>query len=188
MTRFPQVFQDRHMWLFTVGLFIIIKQILYQTTMMKKWNNHCWGGWSASHYSPIQVKCSDEDVLQHIKGGDLGINGERTELRWQEALTFLGKEDKRLAIRGHIIMLKRSEQEETWLEKWWGPDEGWYCGPWWRLLFLLWVRGKHWEGSEQRKDVFWLRIYRILLVVWLTKDCVGQRKKQWSSKEAIAMV
>lgn len=61
---------------------------------MKKRNNCCWGGWPASHYSPIQVKRSDKYVLQHIEGGDLGINSERTELRWQEALTFLGKEDR----------------------------------------------------------------------------------------------
>lgn len=64
---------------------------------MKKPNNRCCGEWitvwlPAPRYSPVQVKRSDEDVLQHIEGGDLGVNSERAELRWQEALTFLGRE------------------------------------------------------------------------------------------------
>lgn len=54
-------------------------------------------------HSPIQVKGSDEDMLQHVQRGDLRIYSKRAELGRQEALTFLGKEDGE-AMRGYIIM------------------------------------------------------------------------------------
>lgn len=61
----------------------------------QKTDSCCWDEQPASSaHSPVQVKGADEDVLQHVQWGDLRIYSKRAELRWQEALTFLGKEDK----------------------------------------------------------------------------------------------
>lgn len=74
MTRFPQIFQDMQMWEFTMVLFVIMKQTNKNPT---KQQQKCQTttvevggpmvGPPVTHNSPIQIKGSDEDVLQYIE-------------------------------------------------------------------------------------------------------------------------
>lgn len=187
MTRFPQILQDMHMWLFTVGLLIIIKQ----TNNLP--NNNKKAKQSLLRWV-VQWSVTSIPLLTH-SSQMLGWECAAThQVRWSGGQRQ--KSGIQVARSSHI------SGERRYRVGYQGPyhhAEEWAVGGkvreavvarsrwvFWtmvRTLFFYLSEAGAWEGSEQRKDVVWLKIYRILLAALLRTDCGGQGRKQRSSEE-----
>ena len=163
------MFQDTHIWLFTVGLFMIIKQTNNLPNNNKKIQTIAFevGRPLVDHQHPIthpfksnarmRMCCNtSSEVIWGSTAKERNSGGKKLSHFWGEKT--------RVGHQRHIIMLKRSEQCEAWSEKCQGPYQGEHSRQWWGLKFLLWVRWGHWEGSEKGRmysdlrftESFWL--------------------------------